>query len=98
MQAYKGWSTDDVLRYVAASGGVISGVCTYILEKGLCDEIIQIGADENSPYAVRLYNSISKEDIMSCSASRYITGLTFKEFEKHIEHGKNMQLLVNRSI
>lgn len=68
---YEGYSTDEDIRFKAASGGIISSLATFLLETEKVDGIIQTG-EGNDPFETRVYCSRSRKEIISHSASRYI--------------------------
>lgn len=72
-RAYLGWSADDHIREKASSGGVISAILKFALEKGYIDHVLHVGADSNQPlYAMPVVSSTA-DDILSRSGSRYVS-------------------------
>lgn len=71
------WSTDGAVRRMAASGGVVSSLAIYLLEKGKVDAVLQVGVNEDS----YLYNSLkisrTKDDVKRNAQSRYAPALVF---------------------
>ncbi len=86
--AYSGWAIDEQVRFTAATGGVITGLCIYLIESKLVDGILQIGSDNNDPLGIQLYFNEQVDDILKCSTSRYITGITFRNIQKYFEGDK----------
>lgn len=68
---YEGYSSDEDIRFKAASGGVITSLAAFLLETGKVDGIIQTGEGKN-PFETKVYCSRSRQEIISHSASRYI--------------------------
>ena len=71
---------------------MISSILIFALENNLCDVVLHIGLEESNPFAIKLYASYSRNDVISHVASRYISGLTYKDLKNFIQRGKNTQL------
>ena len=68
---YRGWSTDDELRFHAAAGGVMSGLGCYLLETGKVDAIVHVRANAEKPMETDALASRTVEDVKSGVQSRY---------------------------
>lgn len=71
------WSSDEIVRYKAASGGVVTSIAIYLLESRKVDAILQVGVCENSYLYNELKVSYSREDVLNNSQSRYAPALIF---------------------
>lgn len=91
--AFAGWSKNGEIRFRAASGGMITALCTYVLDMKICDEIIQIGADDADPYKIKLCFNRTKEEVFECMASRYITGLTYDNLFSQFDYTKKYAIV-----
>lgn len=69
-----GYSSDDVLRNRASSGGILSALCMYVLQNNLAEGIIQLG-DSSVPMKKTSRISHCMEEIAACAGSRYIAAL-----------------------
>jgi len=85
---YRGWSLEQEVRYRAASGGIITSVCLFLLETGKCDAILQVGSSDSNPFDLQLYSNSDRSAVIKCSSSKYITGLTYKDIEEKIQPDK----------
>ena len=68
-----GWSADESVRKGASSGGVLTSLCCYLLEKGVVDGIIQTRRASDDIRKTETFVSRTKEDVLSCMGSRYTT-------------------------
>lgn len=68
---YLGWSNNDDMRRQASSGGIITAIAVYLLEKGLVNAIIQTGSSTKKPWETETFCSRSKEEVLSHCGSRY---------------------------
>ena len=68
---YYGWSADADVRRVASSGGVLTEIASYLLEKGKVDGIIHTCADPGDPTRTVSCISTTREELISRSGSRY---------------------------
>lgn len=65
------YSSDDRIRHKASSGGVLSQLLIYLLEKNEIDEVIHIGGSNENPLLNEIKRSRTKEEVLSNSGSRY---------------------------
>lgn len=85
---YLGWSKDEQLRYKASSGGVITSICSYLLESKLVDGIIQIKKDENDYRKTISVISKTKKEVEECAGSRYTASSPLMNISSHIVAGE----------
>lgn len=83
---FNAWSTDKEIRYKSASGGTITALCCFLLESKKCDAIIQVNASSEEPYTLSLNISKTKEEVISCASSIYITFMTYEDLENKIDY------------
>lgn len=69
--AFGAHAKDDVLRKQASSGGVLTGLAIYLLEKKYVDGIIHVIADKDVPTQTRCRVSTTREEVMEGCGSRY---------------------------
>jgi coenzyme F420 hydrogenase subunit beta len=65
------FANDEEVRHKASSGGVLSNLLIFLLEKEEVDEVIHIGVSKENPLLNEIKRSRSKEDILRHSGSRY---------------------------
>lgn len=90
---YKGWSLDREIRYKAASGGVITAICVYLLKTKQVDYVLHVGEKIDSPLAVQLYCHDNEEDVIRFCASRYITGISYGDLYRYLKEGKSYAIV-----
>ena len=83
-----GWSNDEYVRHRSSSGGVLTAVCSYLLENKLVDGIIQVKRDENDQRKTISVVSTTKEEVEACSGSRYTTSSPLTEITSQVQDGK----------
>jgi coenzyme F420 hydrogenase subunit beta len=66
-----GFAADEQVRGNAASGGVVSAISLYLLEKGLVDGIITLVDSEAEPYRAIPSIVTDREGVLSAAQSRY---------------------------
>lgn len=88
-----GHAADETVRNTASSGGILTAVCTYLLDKGLADGIIQLG---DSPKALQKTTRISrsKEEILACAGSRYIAAMPLEQVVQMLEENPTEKFAV----
>lgn len=77
-----GYSTDTALRHQASSGGIISGLLTYLLATGAVDFVVQTGADPQAPLANRTGVSNNAADVFAAAGSRYTASAPLADLER----------------
>lgn len=71
LEVWEGYAADPDLRFHGSSGGAVSALALYCLEREGMHGILHIAADDKKPYANRTVFSRSREEIMSGAGSRY---------------------------
>jgi coenzyme F420 hydrogenase subunit beta len=66
-----GFARDEQVRSNAASGGIISAVSLYLLEKGLVDGVLTLVDSDEEPYRAVPKVVTSREDVLAAAQSRY---------------------------
>jgi len=67
-----GFCTNEVIRRNSASGGLISSVLIYLLEKKKIDGAIVTRMSHDEPWLTEPFIATSKEDILEAAQSKYI--------------------------
>ena len=70
-QLLYGYSLDDNLRYRASSGGIISTLLKYLIEKNIIDGFVLVKPSEETPFLYEPYISTDIEDIYKYAGTRY---------------------------
>lgn len=68
---YRGYSSNEDIRFKASSGGVITALCAYLLDKHIVDGIILTKADTVIPYHCDTFCARTIEEVKSACGSRY---------------------------
>ena len=66
-----GYSTDEQVRYISSSGGVISALLCFLLETKQVTGIVHVGKSDNDPRINEAGISRTKADIIRRAGSRY---------------------------
>ncbi len=88
IQVYRCWAKDDEIRFKGASGGATTAIAIYLLESKLVDGVIQVGEDAEKPFSTKVYCNTTKEAVMGCTASRYITSSPLSTIMEYLGKGK----------
>ncbi|WP_438633963.1 Coenzyme F420 hydrogenase/dehydrogenase, beta subunit C-terminal domain [Methyloversatilis discipulorum] len=70
-QLKAGHATDDEVRYLGSSGGVLSALAIYLLENGLVQGVLHVAPDAARPYDNPSQISRTREDVLRAAGSRY---------------------------
>lgn len=83
-----GWSSNNEIRRLASSGGILTALCVYLIREKKVDGIIQTKKDVNDVRKTETIVSTTIEDVLSCMGSRYSTSSPLSNIKKMIETEK----------
>ncbi len=83
--SYIGASSDEKIRSEASSGGGISTILVYLLEKKIVDAVIHVGASLEDPFMNVVKLSTTKEQVISNANSRYSPSSPLKNINEIVE-------------
>jgi len=66
-----GYALDNEVRKNAASGGIISAILIYLLEKGKIDGIVTLRMSESKPWLSEAFIAKTKEEVIEAAQSKY---------------------------
>ncbi|MEM3546184.1 MAG: Coenzyme F420 hydrogenase/dehydrogenase, beta subunit C-terminal domain [Candidatus Bathyarchaeia archaeon] len=69
--SYIGYSTDNHIRYNSSSGGMVTQILTFILDKGIIDGAIVTRMSDHDPLEAEPFIARTKEDVIEASKSKY---------------------------
>lgn len=70
---WEGWAADDTLRWAGSSGGVVTALATYALERLGMAMVVHTGMDPEQPWRNRTVVSHDRAALLNHSGSRYTT-------------------------
>lgn len=70
-QCFTGYSTDDDLRYHAASGGVVTQMMIWLLETKCIDGAVVTVFDNEESLMVRTFVATTREELVGAKSSKY---------------------------
>ncbi len=70
-ELWEGYAADQEIRFEGSSGGVMSALALYCLEKENVAGVLHVAADEGNPHLNKTIFSETKESILSATGSRY---------------------------
>lgn len=71
LEIWEGHATDPEIRYMGSSGGVLTAIAAYCLEKVGMSGVLHIGADPHDPTKNRTRLSHSRNELLEFTGSRY---------------------------
>jgi coenzyme F420 hydrogenase subunit beta len=69
-----GFSIDPEVRINGASGGIISAILIWLLEKKMIDGAVVLGMSDSEPWLPVPFIATTKEDILKAAQSKYVIG------------------------
>jgi coenzyme F420 hydrogenase subunit beta len=73
ISCYAGYSNDYDIRYNGASGGMVSQILIYLLEKKIITGAAVVGFKQDEPLTPYVYIAKTKEQILAAQSSKYCT-------------------------
>lgn len=71
LDIWEGWATDEEIRYRASSGGILSALALYCLERENMAFVLHASMDETKPWQNVTVQSRNRNDILARTGSRY---------------------------
>lgn len=71
ISCFTGHSTDEDIRYHSASGGMVSQMLIWLLEKGYIQGAVVTKFDSDNELLVKSFVATSKEEILAAKSSKY---------------------------
>ncbi len=71
LEIWEGYATDAEIRHVGSSGGILSALSLYCLERESMHGVLHVGQHPQNATANQTRMSRSREEILACAGSRY---------------------------
>lgn len=71
LEVWEGYAADPEVRYSGSSGGLASAIALYCIEKRNMHGLLHIGPDEKTPLRNKTVLSVSRDEIVARTGSRY---------------------------
>lgn len=71
LNIYTGYSNDETIRYNSTSGGLITTILLYLLDRRDIDGAILVRPNNEKPYLFESYLAKTKEDVINSMGSKY---------------------------
>lgn len=78
---YEGYAADREIRFAGSSGGILSALCIYALEKGGMDYVVHTGMDDAQPWKNMTVISRNRPQLLENTGSRYCTSSPCELFD-----------------
>ncbi len=71
LEIWEGFASDPEIRYHASSGGILSALALYCLEREKMTSVLHVGMNPEIPWTNHTIQSRNREEILSRTGSRY---------------------------
>jgi len=71
LEIWEGHAADPEIRFLGSSGGVLTALGAYCVEKGGMHGVLHIGQDPDNPIRNRTFLSRSRQELVAKTGSRY---------------------------
>ncbi len=77
---WEGFASDEEIRFSASSGGLLTAISLYCLEKEGMELVLHTGAHPEKPWMNRTTTSKTREDLLKNVGSRYVASSPCEQF------------------
>ena len=84
---YRGWASDETIRFHAAAGGALTALATYLLESGKVEAVLHVEASAEEPMMTYALVSTSAQQIYDGAQSRYGPGAPLTQVHRLLDEG-----------
>jgi coenzyme F420 hydrogenase subunit beta len=84
----KGYAQDAEIRFKAASGGVISAICCYLLSAGEVEFVLHVAADPAAPLRSTVCVSRGRAEVLDALGARYGPAAPLTELRRLLDLGR----------
>ena len=78
---YEGYAANREIRFTGSSGGILTALSVYALEKGGMDYVVHTGMDKAQPWKNRTVISRNRAQLLANAGSRYCTSSPCELFD-----------------
>jgi coenzyme F420 hydrogenase subunit beta len=71
LEIWEGWAADPEIRHKASSGGLLTALALYCLEREGMEFVLHTGMDAQKPWTNRTVESRTRAELLACTGSRY---------------------------
>jgi coenzyme F420 hydrogenase subunit beta len=71
-QIYIGFATNDAIRHASASGGILSAILIWLLDRKMIDGAVVTGMSASEPWLAKSFIATTSDQILAASQSKYI--------------------------
>lgn len=83
-----GYARNEELRRLGSSGGAISAIAAYLLEKGMIRYVAQIAVNRSDPFRNELQLSENFADVLNACGSRYSPSAPLRTLRTLLDRGE----------
>jgi coenzyme F420 hydrogenase subunit beta len=87
LSLYRGWASDENVRYHAASGGVLTALAMYLLESKKVEAVLHVEASAEYPLMTNSLVSTSAHQVYDGAQSRYGPAAPLTQVHRLLDEG-----------
>ncbi len=95
LEVWEGHAVDNEIWYKSGSGGVTTALALYALEREEMHGVLHVGMDPMTPYLNRIVMSRTRDELTSCTGSRYAPAAVCGELDL-IENAPSACVLIGK--
>lgn len=92
---YEGFSTDDEIRFKGSSGGALTAIAVFLLEKKIVDGILHM-QESNEPLKYSLTISKTKNELIKSTGSKYIASDYLKNIKDILKSNSDVFAFIGK--
>ena len=90
---YTGFCSDDNIRYHSASGGMITGLLTYLLDKNIIQGAVVTKFSDNDHITPKTFIARSSDELFSAKSSKYCP-VSMQSIRKQVREAEGKYVIV----
>lgn len=71
LEVWEGYATDQEIRFRGSSGGVLTALALFSLERNHCDKVVHTGRNPDKPWMNSTVTSRDRQELLGRTGSRY---------------------------
>lgn len=95
LEIWQGYASDPEIRNMASSGGLLTALSLYCLERGGMQRVVHTGMDPDQPWLNKTQISRNRDDLLAKAGSRYAPSSPCDGLGE-IEQGEGLSVFVGK--
>jgi coenzyme F420 hydrogenase subunit beta len=91
--SYLGYSKNNIIRHKGSSGGTLTALAVYMLERKMINGVVHIAENKSKPWETTVVCSTTKEQLIERAGSRYAQSFTLENILDYLDNEEKYLLI-----